>query len=177
MLFRSLLAPVSGGGPLVGLNPGANGPARRWPAVRYAALGLALRERLDARVAVLGGPADRELAEGVAAAIPGACSLAGRTSLKLLMAALSRLDFLVTNDTGPMHLAAALGTPLLDLCGAADERVTAPRGPRARVLREYLFCSPCVRNACPYDLECMEALGVERVLEESLAALAEARAR
>ncbi len=87
------------------------------------------------------------------------------------MAVLRRVDLMVTNDTGPMHLAAALGTPLLDLCGAADERVTAPRGARSRVLRELLFCSPCVRNECPFDLECMHALTVAGVLGASLETL------
>lgn len=171
-----LLDGVPGGGPLIGLNPGANGPARRWPSGRFAALGRALRESLDARIAVLGGPGEVQLARAVADDIPGARSLAGRTGLKCLMALLGRFDLLVTNDTGPMHLAAALGTPLLDLCGAADERVTGPRSPRAKVLREHLFCSPCVQNACPFDLECMEALTVRRVLDEALGSLEAGRA-
>ena len=166
-----LLAEVAGAGPLVGLNPGANGPARRWPAERFGALGRALRDELDARIVVIGGHTETALAESVAEAVPGARSLADRTTLKVLMAVLERLELFVTNDTGPMHLAAALGTPLLDLCGAADERVTGPRGARARVLREFLFCSPCVRNACPFDLECMEALTVRGVLAQSLASL------
>jgi heptosyltransferase-2 len=166
-----LLAELAGRGPLIGLNPGANWPSRRWPPERYGALGRLLREALDARVAVLGGRQELDLARRVAEAVPGARSLAGRTDLKALMAILSRLDLLVTNDTGPMHVAAALGTPLVDLCGAADERVTGPRGPRSRVLREHLFCSPCVKNVCPYHLECMEALTVRRVFEEALSSL------
>ncbi|MFN2432285.1 MAG: lipopolysaccharide heptosyltransferase II [Gemmatimonadota bacterium] len=171
-----LLDELRGAGPVVGLNPGANGPARRWPAKRFVELGRALREAANARVVVLGGPAEVDLGRRVAAGIPGASSFAGRTSLETLLGVLDALDLFVTNDTGPMHLAAALGTPLLDLCGAADERVTGPRSPRARVLREHLFCSPCVRNACPFDLECMRALAVRRVLEASLLGLQRGRA-
>jgi ADP-heptose:LPS heptosyltransferase len=92
------------------------------------------------------------------------------------MAALANLDLLITNDTGPMHLAAALGTPVAELAGAGDERVTGPRGRTVRIVRERLFCSPCVRNVCPFDVECMRALTVARVLEASLDALAGARA-
>ena len=167
-----LLDGVPGAGRLVGLNPGANWPSRRWPLERFAALGCALRDRVEARVVVVGGPGDIGPAAKLATAVPGARSLAGRTDLKTLMAVLRRLDLFVTNDTGPMHLAAALGTRVLDLCGAADERVTGPRGPRAAVLRERLFCSPCRRNVCPYDLECMDALTVGRVLEAAVVAMA-----
>jgi heptosyltransferase-2 len=170
-----LLSGAAGSGPLVGLNPGSAAPSRRWPAERYAALGQRFRKRLDARVAVLGGRGETALAEGLARAIPGAVSLAGRTDLRTLMGALRRLDLLVTNDTGPMHLAAVLGAPILELAGAGDERVTGPRGPCARILRERLFCSPCVRNVCPFDLECMRALSVERVEEVALYVLEGAR--
>jgi len=171
-----LIAAAAGRGPLVGLNPGATAPSRRWPQERFAAVGRRLRQAADARVVVLGGRLEAPLARDVAAAVPGAASLAGRTDLKTLMGVLAALDLLVTNDTGPMHLAAALGTPLLDLCGAADERVTGPRGPRARVLRERLFCSPCVRNVCPFDLQCMRALTTDRVAAAALAELGEDRA-
>ncbi len=171
-----LLAGADGRGPLVGLNPGSAAPARRWPAERYVELGRGLRQRLDARVVVFGGPRETELAGAVAGAIPGALALAGLAGLETLMACLRRLDLLVTNDTGPMHLAAALGTPLIELAGAGDERVTGPRGDRVRILRERLFCSPCVRNVCPFDLECMRALTVARVEAAALDLLLEARA-
>jgi heptosyltransferase-2 len=171
-----LLSPARGCGPLVGLNPGSAASSRRWPGGRYAALGRELRARVDARVAVLGGPAEAALASGVAADIPGAVSLGGRTDLETLMGALARLDLLITNDSGPMHLAAALGTPLVELAGAGDERVTGPRAGTARVVRERLFCSPCVRNVCPFDLECMRGLTVARVTQASLELLTSARA-
>ena len=92
------------------------------------------------------------------------------------MALLRLCRVLVTNDTGPMHLAAALGTPVVELAGAGDERVTGPRGRTVRVVRERLFCSPCVRNVCPYDLECMRGITVGRVVQESLNVLEGTRA-
>jgi heptosyltransferase-2 len=172
-----LLSGLAGAGPLIGLNPGANGPARRWPIERYTALGKALRDGLDARVAVVGSRFETDLAERVAGAVPGARSLGGRTDLKTLAAVLAELDLLVTNDTGPMHVAAALGTPLIALFGAGDDRVTAPRGPGVHVLRELLFCSPCVRSHCPYDLECMKGLATAAVLAEATRVLSERRPR
>ena len=171
-----LLREPAGAGPTIALHPAANGPARRWPIERYEALGRRLRAELDARLVVVGGSAAAGLCARVAGAVPGAVSLAGRTGLKTLMALLARVALFITNDTGPVHLAAALGTPLLDLCGAADERVTGPRGPAVRVLRETLWCSPCVRNACPFDLECMLALDVARVADEAAELLQRGRA-
>ncbi|HWC06333.1 MAG TPA: glycosyltransferase family 9 protein, partial [Gemmatimonadota bacterium] len=92
--------------------------------------------------------------------------------------------FLVTNDTGPLHLAAAVGTPLLDLCGAADERVTGPRGPASQVLVHRVHCRPCVKNVCAYNLECMRGIGVDAVhrllgdrLGREAAALGSSRSR
>jgi heptosyltransferase-2 len=171
-----LLCGVDGRGPLVGLNPGSAAASRRWPPGRYVELGRGLRQRLDARVVVFGGPRETNVAGAVAGAIPGSVALAGPPGLETLMACLRRLDLLVTNDTGPMHLAAALGTPLIELAGAGDERVTGPRGDRIRILRERLFCSPCVRNVCPFDLECMRALTVARVEAAALDMLQEGRA-
>jgi ADP-heptose:LPS heptosyltransferase len=88
---------------------------------------------------------------------------AGLTPLPVLAECFRRIDFLVTNDTGPMHLAAAAGTPLLDLCGAADERVTGPRGTASRVFVHPIHCRPCVKNTCAYNLGCMRGIDVDAV--------------
>lgn len=137
-------------GPVVGLFPGANGTSRRWPVERFgelaARLGLA-----GAVVLVFGGPGD----EAVTAVVAGrggdrALDLGGRTSLEELAGGLRSCDLLVTNDTGPMHLAAALGTPVLALEGPADLRQTRPLGRRVRLLGRFdLPCVPCVKNECP----------------------------
>lgn len=152
-----------GGGPIVGLVPGAHAASRRWPAVRFAELASRLA-REGARVVVLGSAAERALAASVAsAARPPALDWSGRTPLPVLAECFRRFDFLVTNDTGPMHLAAAVGTPLLDLCGAANEVVTGPRGPGSEVAVHPIHCRPCVKNTCAYNLGCMEGIGVEAV--------------
>ena len=152
-----------GAPPLVGMVPGAHADSRRWPAARFAELASRLGRR-GARVVLFGSAAERPLAARVAAAaLPAPVDWSGRTPLPVLAECFRRLDFLVTNDTGPMHLAAAVGTPLLDLCGAANEVVTGPRGPRSEVVVHPIYCRPCVKNACAYNLGCMTGIGVDRV--------------
>ena len=161
-------------GRVVGLFPGANGPSRRWPADRFGRLAGRLG-RGGATLLVLGGPGDEETTAKVSgAAGDGAFDLGGRTSLPELAGALRSCDLLVTNDTGPMHLAAALGRPVLALEGPADLRQTRPLGSRIRVVGRFdLPCVPCVKNACPrrgagYVLpdakrECMRLIEVDEV--------------
>ena len=149
--------------PLVGLVPGAHADSRRWPAARFAELASRLGRR-GARVVLFGSAVERPLVARVAAAAdPTPVDFSGRTPLPVLVECFRRLDFLVTNDTGPMHLAAAVGTPLLDLCGAANEVVTGPRGPASEVVVHPIHCRPCVKNACAYNLGCMTGIGVDRV--------------
>lgn len=153
----------NGAGPLVGMVPGAHADSRRWPATRFAELASRLGRR-GARVVLFGSAGERDLAARVAAAAdPAPIDWSGRTPLPVLAECFRRLDFLVTNDTGPMHLAAAVGTPLLDLCGAANEVVTGPRGTASEVVIHPIHCRPCVKNSCAYNLECMRGIGVDRV--------------
>jgi heptosyltransferase-2 len=136
----------------VALFPGANGESRRWPAGRFSALAGRLAGR-GWRVLVLGGPGEEGLTEVVAAAgaAKGECQdLGGRTDLPELARVLAACDALVTNDTGPMHLAAALGTPVVALEGPADVRQTRPLGSNVRLVGRFdLPCVPCVKNRCP----------------------------
>jgi heptosyltransferase-2 len=160
-----------GPGPWIGLNPGAAyGAAKRWPAARFAAVGDALARQTGARVAVLGAPAERPLAEQVAAAMRHpARVLAGETRLSELVGVLARLQLLVTNDSGPMHVASALGTPVVAVFGPTDERETAPAGPgRMRIAREPVPCAPCGLRACPIDHACMRRVSAERVASMAL---------
>lgn len=150
-------------GPVVGLVPGAHASSRRWPAERFSELASRFA-RDGARVILFGSAGERDLSARVArAADPAPADWAGRTPLPVLAECFRRLDFLVTNDTGPMHLAAAVGTPLLDLCGAANEVVTGPRGPGSEVVVHPLHCRPCVKNRCAYNLGCMRGIGVDGV--------------
>jgi heptosyltransferase-2 len=163
------------GGPWIGVNPGAFfGTAKRWLPGRFAAAADLVARRVGAKVAVVGGPAERELGEAVAATLRApARVLCGDTSLGELVGVLSRLRLLLTNDSGPMHLAAALGTPLVAVFGSTDWRETAPFSPRARVVREETACAPCLLRECPIDHRCMTRVEVDRVVaaaQELLAA-------
>ena len=153
----------------IGLNPGAFfGPAKRWIPERYAALADRLVRKAGVRVAVLGAAADRPVAEAIAGAMREPPTvLCGQTTLGELAAVVRRLALLVTNDSGPMHLASALGVPVAALFGPTDWRETAPRGPH-RLLREPVPCAPCKLRACPVDHRCMRLLGVDRVERECL---------
>ena len=168
---------------IVALFPGSNAEARRWPAGRFSALAQRMASA-GRRVLVLGG-AGEEVLTGVVAsagAAFGVCEdLGGRTDLAGLAEVLAGCDVLVTNDTGPMHLAAALGTPVVALEGPADILQTRPLGARVRLIGRFdLPCVPCVRNRCPRrgagtELtearnECMWLISVDEV-EQAVAEL------
>lgn len=163
----------------VAMFPGGNAPSRRWPAVRFGELARRLAG-LGQRVLVLGGPGERGLTATVAAAGGRGCiDLGGRTRLLELAGALLDSSALVTNDTGPMHVAAALDRPIVALEGAADIRQTRPLARRVRLVGRFdLPCVPCVKNRCPrrgtgYELvdahrECMRLITVDEVMETTM---------
>jgi len=134
-------------GRIIGIFPGGNASSRRWPTERYAT--VAMRLTGDGHtVVVFGGPAERDLTRRVA--LGRAIDCGGRTDLPLLAAALAACDILVTNDSGPMHLAAAVGTATVSLWGAGNPGATGPVGVEHRRLRRAdLPCVPCVKNECP----------------------------
>jgi len=153
-------------GEWIGLNPGAAfGSAKRWLPERYAAVADALAERRGAHVVIVGSAAERPLADTIAQAMRRpARVLCGETSLSELIGVLANLRLLVTNDSGPMHVAAALGVPVVAVFGPTDWRETAPRGRDCRVVREEAECAPCKLRECPIDHRCMTAVSVARVL-------------
>jgi heptosyltransferase-2 len=150
---------------LVGLNPGASfGPAKRWPAERYAALADRLIAALHADVLIFGSSAERPLAENIARTMEHLpMVVAGDTSLRQLMALLAQCRLVVTNDSGPMHIATALGLPVVAIFGSTNERATGPLGPRARVIKRQVPCSPCGLRECPIDFRCMKGVSVDDV--------------
>jgi lipopolysaccharide heptosyltransferase II len=154
----------------VGLNPGAfYGTAKRWIPERFGLLGDLLARRKGCRVAILGTAAERPLAEAIAAPMQAPVRvLSGETDLPSLVGLLARLRLLVTGDSGPMHVAAALGTPVVAVFGSTDHRETGPRGGRHRLLREAVECSPCLLRECPIDHRCMRRVGVDPVLDAAL---------
>jgi heptosyltransferase-2 len=161
-------------GPWLGLNPGAfYGTAKRWLPERYAAVADHVARVAGAKVAIVGGPAERPLGEAVARMMrTPARLLSGETTLGELVGVLSRLRVLVTNDSGPMHLASALGVGVVAVFGSTDWRETAPAAGRHRLLREPVPCSPCLLRECPIDHRCMRGVGVDRVAGAALEMLA-----
>ncbi len=151
---------------LVGLHPRAShGPAKCWPLEYYARLAGLLTADGDTTVLVFGKDHEKEMAETVArAGGPKTLNLAGKTDLKQLAALIGLCRVFVANDTGPLHLAAALDVPVIGLFGSSDPDATAPRGRSARVSYKNLPCSPCLRRFCPTDFKCMTSIAPEEVL-------------
>ncbi|MGB9712516.1 MAG: lipopolysaccharide heptosyltransferase II [Dissulfurimicrobium sp.] len=153
---------------LIGFNPGAAyGPAKRWPSGRFIELGKTLTKRhSECCIVVLGTEGENTLAKEICAGIgKRACNLAGRTSLVEAMGIINRLRLLVTNDSGLMHVAAALGTPLVALFGSTNPTTTGPWTEKAIVVSRILPCGPCLKRTCPNGFECMLGIGVEEVLK------------
>jgi heptosyltransferase-2 len=169
-----LLAGEGTAGDLIGINPGAAyGTAKRWLPERFAAVADLLAER-GARVVIVGGPAEHETGQAIADQMRApARVLCGRTTLPELVGVLAGMRALVTNDSGPMHLAAALGVPVVAVFGPTDWRETHPVGDRHRLVREDVHCSPCRLRECPIDHRCMRRVSVDRVLAEAGALLGE----
>jgi len=162
-----------GDGPFVGINPGAAfGTAKRWLPERYAAVADVLARKTGGQVVVLGSASERPVGEAIAAAMRAPVTvLCGETSLPELLGILARLDLLLTNDSGPMHLASALGTRVVAVYGSTDWRETAPAAGGARLLRESVECAPCMLRDCPIDHRCMRRVSVESVASAALEVL------
>jgi lipopolysaccharide heptosyltransferase II len=153
---------------LILLQPGARWLNKRWPAQHFAELVRALAKKFpDARFAVLGGKDDAPLGEKIFQAAPEkVLNLCGTTSLPEMIEWVRRCDLLITNDTGPMHVAAALNKPLVALFGPTAPERTGPYGQLQNVLRLDLPCSPCMKSDCAYEKtdECLRALSPATVL-------------
>jgi lipopolysaccharide heptosyltransferase II len=154
---------------------GATKPANRWEPERFGELAAELAREHDFPVCLTGGPADREAAARALRAARGAPrvrSLVGETSLRQLCALSARARLFVGCDSGPMHVAAAQGTPVVALFGPADPRRTGPYGPGHRVVRAPPPCAPCNRRTCNQPRHaCMEDIAVPVVLAAARAAL------
>ena len=146
----------------IALQPGARWNNKRWPVAHFAELVRQLAQKYPtARFAILGGQDDQALGETILRAEPTRClNLCGATSLLEMVEWLRLCNLLITNDTGPMHVAAALGVPLIGLFGPTEPRRTGPYGQLENVLRLELPCSPCLKSVCHFDRrdECLHAL-------------------
>jgi heptosyltransferase-2 len=163
-------------GPIFGLNPGAEyGPAKRWPVEKFTAAASEIQKRTNCFWLLFGRKNDLPITNEIESAIRNPQSaifnLAGKTSLRELMSLLKNCRVLLTNDTGPMHVAAALGTPVVVPFGSTSPELTGPGLPddaRSRLLKSDTPCSPCFLRECPIDFRCMNGISVERMVEAVL---------
>jgi heptosyltransferase-2 len=171
-----------------GLNAGAEyGPAKRWPEERFIEAAIRIQKQTRCRWLIFGLKTEREPAMRIAANIyratedlfgpdeveknPHVLNLAGKTNLVELCAALKFCRVLLTNDSGPMHVAAALGTPVVVPFGSTSPELTGPGLPgdsRHQLLRAQAPCSPCFLRECPIDFRCMKDISVEAVVRAVL---------
>ncbi|MCC7008846.1 MAG: lipopolysaccharide heptosyltransferase II [Acidobacteria bacterium] len=166
----------------VGFAPGAAyGQAKQWPPDRVAAVIAALVRQARVTPVLVGASHDRDAALAVeswlrahaADVVPAVVNLTGRTSLGALAGVVQRMSAFVSNDSGAMHLAAAIGLPVVAIFGPTDERATSPIGDHD-VITEPVFCRPCHLRDCPIDHRCMKRIDVDVVYRAVVARLAAA---
>ena len=154
--------------PLVLLCPGSvNSRAKRWPVERYAALTDLFGES-GATVALIGSPGELEVSNQVMSlAKRPPLLLTGKTSVAEVTAFISKADVLITNDTGPAHIGAAIGTPTLVIFGPTNPLTTRPYGSTGEMIRHPPDCAPCMLRDCPIDHRCMTAITPEEVFQRA----------
>jgi len=152
---------------LIGVAPGANyGPAKMWFPERFAAVADRLANEWSAKVVLFGSAGDRERTKRVQRyATHSLVDLAGETSLSEVIALIARCNLFISNDSGLMHLAGALGVPLVAIFGSTNPATTSPPGTESRVIHSDVPCSPCLKKECPTDFRCMDLIGVDEVYD------------
>jgi len=155
--------------PIVVINPGAAyGPVKRWPPLRFAELASRLQERKGAQILIIGSAEERSIAEAIAAGMKTKpIVLSGKTTLRELAGLLQQATLLVTNDTGPMHMANALKVPVVAIFGPTDPDSTGPFQEPATVVFERASCWPCKHRECPIDHKCLSDISAEDVFRAS----------
>jgi heptosyltransferase-2 len=154
--------------PVIGVSPGAAyGGAKRWMADGFAEAASRVALRESASVALFGSETERPLCDAIAESIRlrgvEVITLAGRTTLREFIDLAAACRLFLTNDSGAMHIASALGVPTVAVFGATDDIATGPTGPLARVVRQDVDCSPCLLRECPIDHRCMTRVTPDRV--------------
>ena len=155
---------------VLGINPGASyGSAKRWYPDRFAEVARRLADEWSAKVVIFGGPGETAIAGDIESRLEGAAmNLAGKTSVRELMSLIRRCNFFITNDSGPMHIAAAFDVPLVAIFGSTDHTGTSPYNKKAVVVRSDVECAPCKLRECPTDHRCMTAVTEETVIAAAL---------
>lgn len=164
---------------LVGINPGSvYGSAKRWPSERFAEVGDRLVEQIrkeypefsSVRCVLIGGKGEEDLGMIIADQMrTQPIVLSGKTTIQELMSVLPHCAVLVTNDTGPMHVAQALGVPVVGIFGSTDPESTGPVGEESCLIREQVRCSPCLLRSCPIDHRCMTNISTDQVVRTVMA--------
>ena len=159
---------VESGEFVVALAPGAiYGPAKRWPAEYFATIGDWAVERWGAKVLIMGSNRERDICSHVQGIMrERAINLCGKTPLGISMGIIKSCNMLISNDSGLMHIGAALGVPTIAIFGSTDPQETGPRGPCYRIIKHDISCSPCFRRECPHNLECLYSVRPEEVWEK-----------
>jgi heptosyltransferase II len=155
--------------PVLGLNPGAEyGSAKRWPVEKFISAAKEIQAKTNCLWILFGGKSDVSITNQIESALgnSSAINLAGKTSLRELMSLLKGCRVLLTNDTGPMHVAAALGVPVVAIFGSTSPELTGPVfSPNAKILKADVQCAPCFLRECPIDFRCMESLAADEVAQ------------
>lgn len=164
---------VVAGRPLIALCPGSiNSRAKRWPAERYAALADRLIKELGASVLLIGSAEELDVSLDVKSRMSQPpLLLTGKTTLGQLVGVLNQMDLLISNDTGPSHIASALGRPTLTIFGPTNPLTTRPCSESAELLRHPPDCAPCMLRDCPIDHRCMTAISPDEVFQKALSML------
>ncbi|APG28965.1 lipopolysaccharide heptosyltransferase II [Syntrophotalea acetylenivorans] len=157
---------ILGAGDWVAINPGAAyGSAKRWFPDRFAETADGLVAEYGVNIVLTGGPGEKEIGQDIAAAMSSKpLNLIGQTSVRQLMAVLASVRLLVSNDSGPMHVGAAFGVPIVAVFGPTDHTTTSPKADICRIIRKATDCAPCLLRQCPTDHRCMKAITAADVL-------------
>ncbi len=154
---------------LIGFHPRSSyGPAKCWPGRKFSRLAELLAKKHGVTILLFGSENEHDILQEIVenAGVGGVINLAGKTDLKESAALISLCRIFVANDSGPLHLAAALEVPVIGLYGSTDPRATGPRGDKVRVIYKGVECSPCLLRECPTDFKCMEEITPEEVMGE-----------
>lgn len=165
-------------GPVIGVSPGATfGGAKRWLPERFAEAASQIAKTRGASIAVFGSKDEVDICQIVYERVKDAgipcVNLGGATTLGQFIELAAACEVYLTNDSGPMHVASALGVPTVAIFGATDDTATGPTGAQTRVVREPVECSPCLLRECPIDHRCMVGVSAGRVAQTALTLLEE----
>lgn len=155
---------------VVAINPGASCPSKRWRAEKFAGVANGLAEKLGAKIVVISDKKDKPFGDKTASLIKRDClNLSGETTVSDIASVLRRVDLFISNDSGPVHIACAVGTPVISIFGRSDRGLSptrwAPSGDRSVVIHKDVGCDVCLAHNCGKGFRCLEAVNIGEVIE------------